>query len=96
MDESLKHDLFLLLGFLLTSAHGLYDEPASYGPFRLVDAAGRLLELMQAQNLSDPFLQQLGEELARERFAAMSDPPLRQILDEWVMRYTEELKERAI
>ena len=56
---ALRHDLFLLVGYLLTSAHGVYDEPAGYGPFRLLDTAGRLLATMRAHDLADPFLDQL-------------------------------------
>ncbi len=92
IDNGLKDDLFLLVGYLLSSAHGLYGEPASYGPFRLLDAAGRLLELMDAHGLSDPFLEELEAELARERFGSMSERPTRDILNELVMRYTVELK----
>jgi len=95
VDDALKNDLFLLVGYLLSSAHGLYDEPASYGPFRLLDAAGRLLEVMQSHNLSDPFLAEIEKELAKERFGAMSDLSMRDDLNALVMRYTAELKSRT-
>ena len=94
-DESitgLQKDLFLLLGYLLTSAHGLYNEPAGYGPFRLLDGAGRLLEIMQSHDLGDPFLQQLNDMIQSERFGTSDDAQLRLRLNEMVMRYTDELK----
>lgn len=93
--KGLQKDLFLLLGYLLTSAHGLYDEPAGYGPFRLLDASGRLLEIMQAHELGDPFLQQLKELIEKERFGTSNDAQLRLRLDELVMRYTDELKRQV-
>ncbi len=95
MDEALKNDLFLLVGFLLSSAYGLYEEPASYGPFRLLDTAGRLLGIMRSHAMSDPFLQELEEQLAKERLGAMSDRPTRDMLNDLVMRFTTELKERT-
>ncbi len=95
MDEALNNDLFLLVGFLLSSASGLYEEPASYGPFRLLDAAGRLLGIMRSHGASDPFLHELEDKLAKERLGAMSDRPTRDILNDLVMRFATELKERT-
>jgi len=40
-----KH--FQLLAFLITSARGCIDEPKLYGPLRLLDAASRLIEIME-------------------------------------------------
>jgi hypothetical protein len=94
VDEALKNDLFRLVGFLLSSAHGLYDEPASYGPFRLMDAAGRLLEVMRAHGLVDAFLQELEKDLDKQRFGAMNNQDTHAILNELVIRYMVELKER--
>jgi hypothetical protein len=40
-----KH--FQLLAFLITSARGCVDEPKLYGPLRLLDAASKLIEIME-------------------------------------------------
>lgn len=96
-DEGLKglqKELFLLLGYLLTSAHGLYDEPMGYGPFRLLDASGRLLEIMQSHDLGDPSLQQFNDIIEKERFGTSDDAQLHLRLDELVILYTQELKRR--
>ncbi len=93
-NESLQRDLFLLVGYLLTSAHGLYEEPAGYGPFRLMDAAGRLLALMKAHGLADPFLNQLEQAIEAERFGNSTDEELHATLNELTMQYTAELKKR--
>lgn len=96
-DEGLKglqKELFLLLGYLLTSAHGLYDEPSGYGPFRLMDASGRLLDIMQSHGLGDPSLQQLKDIIEEERFGTSDDAQMRLRLDELVILYTQELKRR--
>jgi len=94
-EKALHRDLFLLAGYLLTSAHGLYDEPKGYGPFRLLDAAGRLLAIMEAQGLSDPFLQQLEEAVAAERFGHGGDEQLRARLNELCLEFAAELKRRT-
>ena len=93
--DALHHDLFLLVGYLLTSAHGLYDEPAGYGPFRLLDTAGRLLTTMKAHDLADPFLDQLDDVIRAERFGNSDDQELRAVLDELCMQYAAELKDRS-
>ena len=93
-NKTLQQDLFLLVGYLLTSAHGLYDEPAGYGPFRLMDTAGRLLEIMQDHDLSDPFLVEIQKEIAAQRFGTGSDERLKAVLDQLSLRYAEQLQER--
>jgi hypothetical protein len=94
-EESLRQDLFLLVGYLLTSAHGLYDEPKGYGPFRLVDAAGRLLATMDTHGLADPFLTQLAERIEAERVGHSDDEQLRAVLDDLCTEYAIELKRRV-
>jgi hypothetical protein len=93
-DNTLQRELFLLVGYLLTSARGLYDEPAGYGPFRLMDTAGRLLEIMQEHDLSDPFLADIQNAIAAERFGTGSDEQLKNVLDQLSVRFAKQLKER--
>lgn len=96
MDEQgWREDLILLVGYLLTSAHGLYGEPKGYGPFRLLDAAGRLLASMRAHGLGDPFLEHLEERIEAERVGHSDDEGLRAALDVFVTEYATELKRRA-
>jgi hypothetical protein len=94
--QALRQDLFLLVGYLLTSAHGLYGEPAGYGPFRLLDAAGRLLATMQTHGLGDAFLTKLEEAIQAERIGNSSDEELCEALNELCLRYAAELKERTV
>jgi hypothetical protein len=92
--ERLRHDLFVLAGYLLTSAYGLYSEPASYGPRRLMDAARGLLSAQEAAGLSDPFLEELRQALDGHRFGNSDDSALRQFLDDACLQYAAELKKR--
>jgi hypothetical protein len=41
-----------VVGFLVVSARGLMDEPAEYGPMRLLDAADRLVQTLDEQGLT--------------------------------------------
>lgn len=92
--EKLREDLVNLMGYLLTSAHGLYDEPAGYGPFRMLDAAGRLLTIMEAANLADPFLMQIRQDIDENRFGSSDDQALRDFLDQACLQYAAGLKGR--
>jgi len=93
MDErALSEGLFLLVGYLLTSARGLYDEPQDYGPFRLIEAAARLIEAMEEAGLSDPYLAQLRGKLDEVRFG--SGQALQAVADCLSLEYAAELTRR--
>lgn len=100
MDPMLKADqakelLFRHLCYLLSSAVGLVDEPRLYGPFRLVDAAERVMDIMSELGLSDSFLADLRELIAAEKDRVMTDEPgFLALLDEAVQRLAEELPRR--
>lgn len=60
---------FRLATFLITAARDVIDEPAIYGPFRMVDAVDRLL----AAESDDPFLRGVRPTIAREKHKVMTD-----------------------
>ncbi|MFH8606959.1 DUF6092 family protein [Streptomyces sp. NPDC018029] len=52
----MREDLVLLAANLLSSARGLLEEPKNYGPMRCLGAAGRVLELLEEADASEPRL----------------------------------------
>lgn len=92
--KALKDDLFFLVAYMLTSARGLYEEPPDYGIFRLLDASGRLLEIMEDHGLSDPFLAQLKDVVDGERDGSMDNQRQRQRLEACVQDIAKEMKQR--
>jgi hypothetical protein len=60
---------FRLATFLVTAARDVIDEPAIYGPFRMIDAVDRLI----ACSFDDDFLREIQPELEREKQKMMSD-----------------------
>jgi len=90
----LKQELFLLTAYTLTSARGLYDEPADYGVFRLIDTAGRLLAIMESHDLLDPFLTRLKQVIDEEREGNMDDHHQRERLDQLILEIAHEIKNR--
>jgi len=93
--DELREDLVNMVGYLLTGAHGLYDEPAGYGPLRLLDAAGHLLTIMVTAELTDPFLMQLRKDIDERRFGHSDDQALRAFLDQACLRFAAGLKGRV-
>lgn len=90
-----REETFNLIAYMIASARGLYDEPPDYGSFRLLDAAGRLLEILDTSGGLDPFLKQLKEEIDAEREGSMDDARQRQNLERWVIEIAQELSRRA-
>jgi hypothetical protein len=63
-----------LIAYMLTSARNLMDEPALYGPFRLLDGVSRLCELLIDAGHSDKaFLSELKEKIDNGKYAVMTD-----------------------
>ena len=90
-----QEETFNLIAYMISSARGLYDEPPDYGSFRLLDAAGRLLEILDNSGELDPFLKHLKEEIDAEREGSMDDARQRQNLERWVIKFAQELRRRA-
>jgi len=93
--DSLTDELLVLVGFLLTSARGLVDEPKSYGPFRLLDAAGRLLAAMDQQGFLDDPMTEFRSQIDQERFELSEDDALFTKLDELSLQWTELMTQRS-
>lgn len=89
---------FELLTFLVTSARGCIDEPESYGIFRLIDGASRLLGfLLESEEVEDKeFYRQLKEEIDEKKFSQMTDEESYfQMLRDVTAKVGKQLKKRA-
>jgi hypothetical protein len=93
VSEAMHPEAFRLATFLVTAARDVIDEPAIYGPFRMVDAVDRLI----ARSFDDDFLREVQPELEREKQKVMSD---RQgfvaWLDDLAARFATEAKRRNL
>jgi hypothetical protein len=93
LGKDLDRGLYELLGYLLTSARGLLEEPGEYGPLRLVEGASRLAGLLAGSGSAyGPVVQELQAGIDAGKFAVMSDPPaFQRTLDQAVADYTRRL-----
>ena len=93
MSASTDQAAFRLATFLVTAARDLVDEPAIYGPFRMIDAVDRLM----AGVFDDAFLRDLKPELEREKQKVMSDrDAFVTWLDELAAKFATEAKRRNL
>jgi hypothetical protein len=96
MDKTqLQDEMFHLITYIIASARGLFDEPADYGTFRLLDTAGRLLAIMEDQELlEDPFLKDLKISIDAEREGNMDSDRQVEHLDLIVQNIATEMQNR--
>jgi hypothetical protein len=91
--DRLYKDLFELVGYMLTSARGLIDEPQLYGPFRLLDGVSRLCGFLEEDAGYDDFFSSLKKKIDERKFLVMTDlDGFVKLLDEAVMDYTRKMK----
>jgi hypothetical protein len=62
------------VGYVLTSTRGLYKEPQSYGPMRMIDTLEKAISLMKEQGLEDNSLDNVMAVIRENRWRATSDP----------------------
>ncbi len=73
MDRSVEPKVFELVCYMVTSACNLLNENRLYGPFRLVDAASRLIALMAEEGVESARLQQIRERILAGQYSVMDD-----------------------
>lgn len=93
MADAFDTEILDILSFMLTSARGLLDEPASYGPFRMADGVSRLCGVLSADGHPDAeFLNTLKNNIDERKFTVMSDmEDFKSLLDDSVLSMTQHL-----
>ena len=94
IDKELYRELMELMGFMITSARGLLDEPQMYGPFRLIDGASKLCAIMENRVEADnELLSRIKDKIDESKFHVMTDlDSFTSMLDEVVLDFTKKLK----
>ena len=91
--DELRIGTLKLLCYLLASARGVIYEPRLYAPYRLAEAARRLILLMDDAGIAGPQWRGIAEEIERNVMRAITDEDAcKSLLDTRVLRLTAELK----
>lgn len=69
--KSIEAQVFELVSYMTVSARNLLEEPARYGPFRLVDSASRLIDILKSQGLASERLEGLQAKIEGGKYSAM-------------------------
>ena len=94
-NKPMEKQLFDLIGYMLTSARGLVEEPKMYGPFRLIEGVSKLCEILLAEGGPfDEFYHPLKEKIDERKFSLITDEEaFIALLDETVLDFTRKIKD---
>jgi len=94
MENRLERGIFELLCYMIVSARNLEQETKMYGPFRLVDAASRLIEVLEESGIGDEFLSQVRSMIEANKYKVMTDKEgFVAFLDDLALKMVGRLKE---
>ena len=93
MDKTgLEEQIFELISYMSVSARNLLEEPARYGPFRLVDAASRLVDVLKADGLESERLDRVQAKIEEGKYSAMgTEEEFESFLEGLVLFLVEEI-----
>jgi len=92
-EDKSRDEFFALLAFLVTSARNCVEEPKLYGPFRLIDGASRLIEILEGAGIADEFLVEMRGKIDGGKYSVMGDKgEFIKFLDDLTLDFADKLK----
>jgi len=70
-NSELEREFFELVCYMVTSARNLIPENKLYGPFRLIDAVSRLIDIIQKLGLKSTRLQAIQRQIEEGKYKVM-------------------------
>ena len=90
--KALEEKIFELVSYMVVSARNLLDETPQYGPFRLVDAVSRLVEILENMELSSGRLNTLRSQIEEGKVSVMAgEEEFREFLESLVSFLVKEI-----
>jgi hypothetical protein len=94
MEDKLEKELFELICYMIVSARNLDQETKMYGPFRLVDATSKLIEVLEKNGIYDEFFSQVKTIIEANKYKVMTDKEgFIAFLDDLILRMVVKLEE---
>ena len=72
-DNEINDLIYRYLLYLLSSASGLFDEPKDYGPFRLVEAAERFINIVDKLGYKDNDIEEINTSILNNKELLFND-----------------------
>jgi hypothetical protein len=76
VSDQLEPKAFELVSYMITSAANLLHENRLYAPYRLVDAASRLITMLDEEGVHSDRLHALRAQIDEGKFSVMTDEQL--------------------
>ncbi len=70
-NSELEREFFELVCYMVTSARNLIQETKLYGPFRLIDAVSRLIDIIEKLGLKSPRLETIQRQIEEGKYKVM-------------------------
>lgn len=71
IDKDFSSEVYQLICYMVTSACNLVQETKDYGPFRLIDAVSRLVEILSKRNLASPQMEELRDKIEENKYKVL-------------------------
>ncbi len=93
--NNLRENSHKLICYMASSACNLVGEPHLYGPFRLVDASSRLIDILEDEGAADNNLLEARQMIEEHKYLVMNDEEaFAAFLNELVLKLAEGFRER--
>jgi len=73
VNDRLEAEAFALVCYMITSACNLLRENRLYGPYRLIDAASRLITILEKEGIKSARLDEIRQRIMARQFTVMED-----------------------
>ena len=94
-NETFKKQIFGLVCYMVTSACNLVNETKNYGPFRLIDAASRLITILSENQISSSELEKIQVKIEQGKYKVMEGKSrFSSFLDELVLYITSLIEDQ--
>lgn len=89
--ETFREDLYYWIGFMLSSAAALENEPQDYGVIRLLTSTERLISILAEHGIADEFMLDIRQQIKTEIEGEVDPGRRREMLGKMLLRYSDEI-----
>lgn len=92
--EAFREDIYYWIGFMLSSAVALENEPKDYGAIRLLTSTERMILILADHGIADEYMLELLQQIRTENEASVDPNRRRETLNRLLLRYSDEISGR--
>ncbi len=89
--ETFREDIYFWIGFMLSSAAALENEPHDYGAIRLLTSTERMISILADHGIADEFMLDLMQQIRTENEGSVDPDRRRETLNRLLLKYSDEI-----